>query len=260
MSGSLAWRLGLAALIALAGPLGSAGCARLTGPSSIDDQWVLHESPHFLLHARPESFASQHAPYFADVLEDQLAVSLAVLDARYDGRLFGFFFGPGDGGLAGGRIREGVAFPLNGAFKLAVAPPLDDDVLVLMAHEANHVIAEHVLGRPGTSFVNEGLASALLSERYHQLGPTFLHAWAAAAESLPPLSRLVDDDAWDGIDQRTKYNASASFLAYLLETHGAVPFRQLWGVPSDRFEDRFREVYGQSLTASESAWQAFVAR
>ncbi len=54
-------------------------------------------------------------------------------------------------------------------------PPLDPNLFGLLAHEANHVIVQNALGRPGTYFVNEGLASAVLSERFGAL-PESLYA------------------------------------------------------------------------------------
>ena len=243
--------LGMAAAVAA-----SAACGSLTGPSATDESWAEYEAPHFLLHVRPGSFGSQHVATFAEVLEDQREVSLARLEAQLDERLYGFFYEPGQGGLRS--LREGVAYPLNGTFTLVAAPPLDGNLLVLMSHEANHVIVEQVLGRPGTSFVNEGLASALLSERYHQLGPGFLHAWVAAAGELPPPSRLVDDDEWNRARQDEKYNVSASFLAYLLDAHGPAPFKQVYGASSKAFAAAFQTAYGMSLTEVEQRWREYV--
>lgn len=242
------------ALIALVAA--SAGCGSLTGPSATDDAWVVHDSPHFVLHVRPGSFGSQHAATFAEVLEEQREVSLTRLGAALDAQLYGFFYEPGQGGLRS--LRAGVAYPLNRTFTLVAAPPLDGNLYVLMSHEANHVIVEQVLGRPGTSFVNEGLASALLSERFHQLGPVFLHAWVAARSDLPPLSRLIDDDEWSRMGHDEKYNSSASFLAYLLDVFGPEPLKEIYGASSKDFPDRFQRAYGIGLTEMEQRWKAFV--
>ena len=56
-----------------------------------------------------------------------------------------------------------------------------------------------------------------------------------------------------------KYNASASFLAYLLETGGAQRLKQLQPVASPQFEARFQSVYGHSLADAERDWRAFCA-
>jgi hypothetical protein len=80
----------------------------------------------------------------------------------------------------------------------------------------------------------------------------------------PPTTRgsalaLIDDDKWDDYDAQTTYNASASFLAYLLETGGPAPLKQLQPVNSRDFQRRFQEVYGRSLDDAERAWRAFCA-
>lgn len=247
-----------AAVVAAAAMLAAAGCARFTGPSPVDGNWHTIETAHFTLHVRPGSFAEQHAAVFGEVLEDQLAVSVARLGAAYESRLLGFFYSfPGEGGLE--NQREGVAYPLTQSFKLVASPPLDGNLFVLMSHEANHVIARHLLGRPGTSFINEGLASALLSERHHALGPSFLHRWSAQTAGLPSIRDLADDDQWTGLDYQRKYNGSASFVAFLLETRGIEPFRHIYGASSGQFADRFREAYGLDLQEAETAWKAFIA-
>ena len=46
-------------------------------------------------------------------------------------------------------------------------------------------------------------------------------AAAVILPRIPPLSRLVDDEEWPLVEQQVAYNASASFLAYLLESFGA---------------------------------------
>ena len=245
-------------VILVAGFAASAGCTSLAGPSPIDDRWVIHETTHFVIHVRPDAFASADVATFGSVLEDQYATSLTRLEARLEMRLFGFLFRPGEGGLRGGGVREGVAYPLTDSFKIGVAPPVDGNVYALMTHEANHVIAERVLGQPGTSFANEGLASALLSERYHTLGPSFFHAWVANRPNPPSIGQLIDDDAWTGVDHDTSYNSSASFLAYLIETHGPAPFARLYSARSSEFGRRFEEVYGQSLEEGEAAWREYL--
>ena len=43
----------------------------------------------------------------------------------------------------------------------------------------------------------EGLASAVMSERFHAGGKSFLYPWTARNDArIPPLSDLVDDEKW----------------------------------------------------------------
>lgn len=244
----------------LAAALGAcAGCNAILGPSAPDSNWRAHERARFTFYARPGSFGEQHVDAFAEVLEDQYDHSVRVLSLRYAGRLSIFLYdSAADAGR--GSDRSGTAYPDTEAVKVVCTPPLDDNLYGLLAHEANHVILRNGLGRAGTSFVNEGLASAVLSERYHQLGRHFLYAWGRTGGTrIPPLSALADDDQWGGFDSNAAYNTSASFLAYLLETYGADRLRQVYPVLSRDFATRFSEVYGRSLEQAEAEWKRFCA-
>ena len=69
-------------------------------------------------------------------------------------------------------------------------PPVDATLFVLLSHEMNHVIQQNGIGRPGTSFMGEGLPSAVLSERYHSFGKTYLYSWTARNDAqIPSLAR-----------------------------------------------------------------------
>lgn len=240
--------------------LGSGACNRLTGPSPIDANWRVHSTAHFSLHVRPGSFADQNAALLSDTLEDQYAFALARLEAAYEGRIAGFLYDTAaDGGFSS--AGEGVAFPLlTDAFKTVAAPPLDDNLLSRMSHEANHVIARHAIGQPGTSCMNEGLASALLSERYHRAGASFMHRWSGARlPAIPPISQICDDAKWDTYDQQLRYNASASFIAHLIDTDGAARLKQIYRVTSDDFATRFASIYGRSVDEAEAEWRRYAA-
>ena len=138
-----------------------------------------------------------------------------------------------------GGDHSGVAYPETETMKAAVVAPLDGNLLSLLAHEANHVYIRNGLGRPGTSFINEGLASALVSERLGAFGPSVYHQWVRARlNQIPSIADLADDDRWGQHPSSTAYTVSASFLAYLSGTFGPAPLRQiyegrpalLWGV------------------------------
>jgi hypothetical protein len=236
-----------------------AGCETLLGPRTPDANWRVHDGARFSLFVRPGSFAEQSAGRLAEVLEDQYSFTVASLELTYSGRVSAFLYNSAsDAGLMSDHA--GVGYPDNETFRAVCVPPLDGNLFGLLSHEANHVIQQAALGRPGTSFVSEGLASAVLSERFHQYGRTFLYAWTNShATQIPGLAALADDDRWSGFEQDMAYKASASFLAYLLETSGSARFRQLYYVGSADFERRFREIYGRPLDEAERAWKEFCA-
>jgi hypothetical protein len=246
------------AVIAVASIAGA--CQQILGPSDDDANWRVHQSARFSLYVRPGSFAEQNAPFFGEVLEDQYTFARDVLALTYAGRISVFLYdSPADAGRE--FALSGTAYPATESVKAVCVPPLDGNLLAFLGHEANHVVTINGLGRPGTSFMSEGLASAILSEKYHQLGKHFLYSWTAANMArLEPIATLADDGRWKGLDQRVAYNASASFLAFLLDTYGRERLHLLFPVGSDDFAARFAEIYGRSLAAIETEWKAFVTR
>jgi hypothetical protein len=224
----------------------------------MDTNWRVIETPHFIFNVRPGSFAAQNVARLGEVLEDQYAFALMALDIRYAGRISLFLYeSAADAGDTS--ERSGTAYPETEAVRAVVSPPLES-TYSLVAHESNHVIQHNALGPPATSFMNEGLASAVMSERFHPGGKSFLYPWTATnTAQIPDLSNLVDDDTWGDYNSQLAYNASASFLAYMLDQGGPERLKQLQRVRSSEFETRFQQVYGRSLDEAERDWRAFCA-
>lgn len=234
-----------------------AGCNAYYGPTKVDQNWHLTESTHFTLHARPGTFADQNAATLGHVLDDQYEVTQQWLEAPYGNRVNGFLVNDAaDGDFEA--EHSGVAFPDTASFRATATPPVDANLFALLAHEANHVVIIGSLGRANTHFIDEGLASAVISERYHPLGRHYYYQWTRSHRSqLVPLARLIDDDGWNHANSNVAYSQAASFLGYLLETQGPVKLRQLYYAKSSAFEGRFSQVYGVSLTDAEAAWLTF---
>jgi hypothetical protein len=217
---------------------------------------------HRALHAVHTSriFLREHGSVLGDMLEDQYSYAGATLDLPSGQRISMFLYNarqevtpvlPSD--------RSGVAFPETNAVHAVCVAPLGDNLKSLLLHEANHVIMQNALGRPGTSFVNEGLASAVLSERYGPIGRTFLYGWTDRNRSrIPRLADLIDDAKWSSSSD-LGYKASASFLAFLLDRDGPVRLRQVYHTRSDGFAARLLEIYGRSVESLEQEWLAFVS-
>jgi hypothetical protein len=239
--------------------LASLACESVLGPSSLDGDWIAHRSTHFTLQVRPGSFADENAATLIGVLEDQYGATIARLDLAYAGQVTGVLF---PSAAEAGRLsdRSGTGYPETESFKAVCTPPLDGGLFSLLAHEANHVILWVSLGRSGTTLMREGLPSAVISERYHSDGPSFLYGWTVRnASRLPPIADLANDDAWDGYPQDVAYNTSASFLAYLIEIYGPDPLKRLHGATSNQFVQRFEDAYGRPLSQAETEWKAFCA-
>lgn len=181
-----------------------------------------------------------------------------MLDVRYAGRISLFLHTSAtDAGLPSDR--SGVAYPDTQTVRAVCVPPIDGNLMVLLSHECNHVIANNTLGSAGTSFMNEGTATAVIGERYHAQGRHFLYPWTAARiGQLPSISTLVDDSHWNDGPQDVAYNTSASFIAWLIDTRGPASFKQIFTARSSELDGRVRSAYGAPLTQLETEWQIFV--
>lgn len=235
----------------------SLGCNAVMGPSKLDSNWRSYDSVHFSLFVRPGSFAEANQARLAEVLDDQYATTLARLGITYAGRISAFLYtSAADAALASDR--DGKGYPDTEALRAACGPPLDASLFRLLSHEANHVIQRNAMGRPGTYFMSEGLASAVLSTRFHEFGAELFWAWTAShASAIPALSVLIDDGQWGGTEAEAF--ASVSFLAYLIDRAGPSPIRQLYQVGSRDFAQRVNALYGRSLEELERDWRAFCA-
>ena len=246
------------------GLLAAAGCNSILGPTPTDDNWTTKTAGHYTFYVRPGSFAEANLTPIAEMLEDQFSTTVTRLGLRYEGHITMFLHNSGaDAGFGddpGGGDHSGVAYPETETVKTVCVPPLNGNLYALLSHEANHVIIRNGLGRPGTSFINEGLASAVLSEKFHALGPAHYHRWAFERRSqLPRLSALADDDKWRSYPAQTAYSASASFLAFVIEAYGLAPFKTIYYASSGEFEAVFRSAYGKSLEQVETEWLAFIS-
>jgi hypothetical protein len=236
------------------------GCHPILGPSAIDadTNWKVIDSPHFAFYVRPGSYAEQNIGTLIAVLEDQYAFVLSELDMRYAGRVSLFLYTSAADGDEPSE-RAGTGYPDTEAARAIVSPPLET-TFGLLAHESNHVILQNGIGPPATSFMNEGMASAIMSERYHPGGKSFLYPWTARNESrIPPIVDLVDDGKWDDTDSQIAYNAGASFLAYTLDLGGPDRLKQLIPVRSSDFAARFQQLYGKPVEQADREWRAFCA-
>lgn len=247
----------LAGVLALAVIAGA--CEMMYAPTSPSAEWATFESPRFVLFARPDSFCAGEAAPLTELLEDQYSHAVSAMAIAAGGRISMFLYN------AGSELnpplpspRSGVAFPETNAVHAVCVAPHDDNLRALLTHEANHVIMQNGLGRAGTSFMNEGLATALSSERFGEIGPTFVHRWVRANRArVPRIADLADDEKWNS-NSTEGYRSSASFLAFLLERYGATPLKQLYYARSDDFARRASQVYGKSLDALEAEWLASI--
>lgn len=233
----------------------AAGCEAVYSPTTPTANWVAYESARFILYARPGSFCASQAASLAQVLEEQYTYATTTFQIAAGGRISMFLYPDGremDPPLG---ASSGVAFPETNAVHATCVGPDGPSLWSLLSHEANHVIMQNGLGRAGTSFMNEGLASALVLERQDFMGAGWAHRWVRANRSRTVhVTDMADDSKWSGANDA--YQSSASFLAFLLERYGAAALKQIYHARSSEIARRAQEVYGKSLEALEAEWLA----
>jgi hypothetical protein len=251
----------VAAAAIVAGSFGVIGCNSVYWPTAPDSNWTIHDTARFSLYTRPGSFCRTVVDELGDIVEDQYDHAARTLGVPSSSRISIFLYNSGaEVSPPLPSDRSGVAFPHTAAVHAVCVPPLDDNLASLITHEVNHVVIVQGLGTAGTSFMNEGLASALISERRSPIGPSFLYAWTGSRRNqLPSIASLADDARWSSSSE-FGYKTSASFLAWLLEQYGRERLTQLYPARSAEIAERTEALYGKSLQELEGEWLAFLAR
>lgn len=237
-------------------------CNQVLGPTRPDTNWRVHQTTHFALHARPGSFADENAARLGEILDEHYDRTRTVLGLAYDGRISAFLYdGWDDANPDMPSSRSGVGYPETEAVEVVCVPPLDGNLAGLLTHEANHVIMGRGIGRAGTSMMNEGMASAIMSPAHYPVLATAVHGWAREHRSeLLSIAALSDDSRWEDFPEQFSYKSGASFALFLLERYGAASIRELYTVPSSAFGRRVNEIYGRSLEQLEADWHEFLDR
>lgn len=247
------------ALFIIVGLISESGCNSVFGPDELDRNWRVFESPHYLVHVRPNSYAEQNIKLLVDNLEAHYAYVLNSLEISYAGIIAVFFYNsPKDAGLPG---PGGSALPWTECVR-AVCGSAYGGIYTAAHHEVTHVLTHNALGRPGTRFMSEGTAMGVAMEEglWRYWNGSHIHSYTRqliTSGRLPALKTLIDDSSWRELGDDITYPASGSFVLYLLERFGAFPIKQLFITPSKAFAQTFEKLYGQTLEEMESAWRAY---
>jgi len=125
-------------------------------------------------------------------------------------------------------------------------------------HEVVHALMSQVGFT--TTLLTEGIAVYLESK---WTGPDLNdHVRKRYQETTPAsIAALADDHKFNESSKEANSAAAGSFVGYMVESRGVEPFKRLYGLVRPReqvgvFQQRFREVYAQSLEDVEAEWRA----
>jgi LysM repeat protein len=209
---------------------------------------------HFTLHIPPDTRAAapSETDKVARLVEGALEHSQAVLGRRLGGRFDVYVAGtPFDAPYT---PRRGYSLPAQGQlFLLYDGSGTPVERLYFTTYALAPLVLTRTLGAAASPLLAEGLAVhaggqalAAASDRYLLPGE-FCAAYQAAGR-LPRVSRPLTFEGHLGhLDQ---YLAAGCFVGYLIETHGAEGFAELY------LSGDYAAVYGRSLSRLESDWMA----
>jgi LysM repeat protein len=217
----------------------------------------VYDHARFTLHYQPGTYPDQHLEQVVSLIADALARVESTLGVTLNGK-FDIY--------AAGTLYEVPNAHLRGLsrsldrrlFVLLDGSGDEAENAYLVTHEMTHLVSWNTLGAPSSTMLSEGLATyvgepALEEGGYLPYDQVCLGAYAAGQMS----SMAVIEKDWQAfqghIRYRFNYFGSACFVGYLIDTYGMEAIRQLYHT-SD-----YPTLYGESLAALDSDWQASLA-
>jgi LysM repeat protein len=218
---------------------------------------LVYDHARFTLHYQPGTYPDQNLEQVVSLVADALARVESTLGVTLNGTFDVY---------VAGTLYEAPNAHLRGLsrsldrrlFVLLDGSGDEAENAYLVAHEMTHLVSWNTLGAPSSTMLSEGLATyvgkpALEEGGYLPYDQVCLGAYAA--DQMSSMAAIEQDwQAFQGhIRYRFNYFGSACFVGYLIDTYGMEAIRQLYHT-SD-----YPTLYGESLAALDSDWQASLA-
>ena len=160
------------------------------------DNWELEKTKHFDIYYRADSYAEENLDDIIPVQEEAYLHILEQLKVQFNDTISIYIYPtPED---AGWDHVQGLAYNRQKTV-LGVYSEKGKSIGVegASAHEITHVITWNAIGKPGTTFLNEGLAVTMDGVWHAVSDPiTDLHQWAKKfmdEDKLPAVSEMVNN-------------------------------------------------------------------
>ena len=220
---------------------------------------VASETAHFRLHHAPESFAAQQLPTISDRLEKvyDVVVELLALPAGQAAPIEVYLFEWLDDPLQPGTplASGGFVAPEQGLIREVYRADAPGENLERSAIKV--LLARAVGDRPWPPMVIEGLRGYALQRLGVGATPDQARATLATAKEqgeLPSMLTLLSSPST--LPDHIAHLATASFLSYLVQAHGASQFRQfLAEFEPQNLDGAAHRAYGQTPRQLERRWQ-----
>ena len=230
------------------------------GQFNPEGNWELEKTKHFDIYYRADSYAEENLDDIVLVQEETYQYILEQLNVQFDETISIYIYPtPED---AGWDHVQGLAYNRQKVV-LGVYSEKGKSIGVegASAHEITHVITWNAIGKPGTTFLNEGLAVTMDGVWHAVSDPiTDLHQWTKKfmdEDKLPAISEMVS--SWNSLDTLITYPVSGSFVSYLVDKYGMEKFKKML-VEANRlnFNSKCQEIYNKELSTLELEWKVYV--
>ena len=230
------------------------------GQFNPEGNWELEKTEHFDIYYRADSYAEENLDDIVRVQEETYQYILEQLNVQFDETISIYIYPtPED---AGWDHVQGLAYNRQKVV-LGVYSEKGKSIGVegASAHEITHVITWNAIGKPGTTFLNEGLAVTMDGVWHAVSDPiTDLHQWTKKfmdEDKLPAISEMVS--SWNSLDTLITYPVSGSFVSYLVDKYGMEKFKKML-VEANRlnFNSKCQEIYNKELSTLELEWKVYV--
>ncbi len=232
----------------LTGAMMLAGCGQKQesdDPMAFASGWYLHKTEHFALMDPPDSPRADHMHSMGEACEDIYQQLTGVLDVTIEDRIWIYRFvtaadcqeqtGHSPGTVEGHRIYTRIGAPVGGVIALAA-------------------LESTTPGQQSFELVRDGLKEAFDNQT------TNVHRESSllrANDRWIPLSDLADTTT---VSDRDAYDTeAASFVAYLIQRHGVLRFKELWR-SSNGLVAALERIYGGSIEQMEEDWITHLER
>lgn len=224
------------------------------------DNWELEKTEHFDIYYRANSYAEENLDDIIRIQEEAYQYILEQLNVQFNDTISIYIYPtPED---AGWDHVQGLAYNRQKVV-LGVYSEKGKSIGVegASAHEITHVIAWNAIGKPGTTFLNEGLAVTMDGIWHAVSDPiTNLHQWTKKfmdEDKLPAVDDMVNN--WNLFSGLITYPVSGSFVSYLLDEYGIEKFKEML-VEANKynFNSKCQEIYNRELNELELDWKVYI--
>jgi len=211
------------------------------------------ESPHIHLHYSPSDFSTSTVKRILGELEWAYEENATALNLSLPWRVEAYVYQPGEKEeLTGGRD---VLFAKPWRHEIHITSQLDE---VTLRHELVHTMAagfgRFPYGVPYNFSLIEGLAEAISRDMGTDVEAHSAVAGALQAGNLPDPARFMTNRGFLSHTPYQVYQASGSFVGFLLKKYGAEPVKKLYhGTP-------YSKAFSKSLPELGKEWRDFLAQ